>query len=139
MKTVLMTVILLAGISMFTGCHSAYPNGGCADGNCGLIGHLNMQKDKHLRLLTGRCNEKGCPADPNANSGFAPGYASGMPGNASGPLAEHLGQNFRGHQSHMGAYPGPAMGAPSPTVTYPYYTVRGPRDFLVDHPTSIGR
>jgi len=29
-------------------------------------------------------------------------------------------------------------GMPSGTVTYPYYTVRGPRDFLVSDPPSIG-
>ena len=32
------------------------------------------------------------------------------------------------------AAPGPATGA----VTYPYYTVRGPRDFLAKNPSSIG-
>jgi len=32
------------------------------------------------------------------------------------------------------ANPGPPTGA----VAYPYYTVRGPRDFLVDNPPSIG-
>lgn len=31
-------------------------------------------------------------------------------------------------------YPGPAAGA----VTYPYYTLRGPRDFLDRNPMSIG-
>jgi hypothetical protein len=30
-------------------------------------------------------------------------------------------------------------GVPGPTVAYPYYTTRGPRDFLVDNPPSIGR
>ena len=30
--------------------------------------------------------------------------------------------------------PGPSTG----TVTYPYYTTRGPRDFLADNPPSIG-
>jgi hypothetical protein len=33
-----------------------------------------------------------------------------------------------------GAVPGPEMGA----VTYPYYTLRGPRDFLLANPPSIG-
>jgi hypothetical protein len=32
------------------------------------------------------------------------------------------------------AAPGPPVGA----VTYPYYTVRGPRDFLAKNPPSIG-
>jgi len=30
-------------------------------------------------------------------------------------------------------------GVPGPTVAYPYYTTRGPRDFLLDNPPSIGR
>jgi hypothetical protein len=29
-------------------------------------------------------------------------------------------------------------GPPSGTVTYPYYTTRGPRDFLAKNPQSIG-
>ncbi|MFV2066928.1 MAG: hypothetical protein ACC645_08095 [Pirellulales bacterium] len=37
------------------------------------------------------------------------------------------------------AQPAPQMGGPPiGAVTYPYYTVRGPRDFLQDQPTSIG-
>jgi len=30
-------------------------------------------------------------------------------------------------------------GVTGPTVAYPYYTTRGPRDFLLDNPPSIGR
>lgn len=30
-------------------------------------------------------------------------------------------------------------GPASAAVAYPYYTVRGPRDFLMDNPPSIGR
>jgi hypothetical protein len=30
-------------------------------------------------------------------------------------------------------------GVPGPTVAYPYYTTRGPRDFLLNNPPSIGR
>jgi len=29
-------------------------------------------------------------------------------------------------------------GPPTGQVTYPYYTIRGPRDFLMDNPPSIG-
>jgi hypothetical protein len=31
----------------------------------------------------------------------------------------------------------PAGGAPG-SVTYPYYTLRGPRDYFTDNPPSIG-
>ncbi len=44
-----------------------------------------------------------------------------------------LGHHGR-HQQSQGLA-GPATG----TVTYPYYTVRGPRDFFLDNPPSIGR
>jgi hypothetical protein len=30
-------------------------------------------------------------------------------------------------------------GPPTAQVAYPYYTHRGPRDFLVDNPPTIGR
>ncbi len=30
-------------------------------------------------------------------------------------------------------------GVPGPTTAYPYYTTRGPRDFLTNNPPSIGR
>jgi hypothetical protein len=40
-----------------------------------------------------------------------------------------------------GTYPEAAnfqSGPPVGQVAYPYYTVRGPRDFLLDKPQSIG-
>ncbi|MEM7361869.1 MAG: hypothetical protein AAF335_02550, partial [Bacteroidota bacterium] len=46
----------------------------------------------------------------------------------------------------MGHHAGDALnnrpftpGPPTATVGYPYYTHRGPRDFLLDNPPSIGR
>lgn len=41
------------------------------------------------------------------------------------------------HHLHR-EYVGP-QGPPTAQVAYPYYTVRGPRDFLMDNPPSIGR
>lgn len=40
------------------------------------------------------------------------------------------------HKHHRQAEP-PA-GPPTPTYYYPYYTLRGPRDFLQNNPPSIG-
>jgi hypothetical protein len=34
--------------------------------------------------------------------------------------------------------PGVMSGPPTAQVVYPYYTVRGPRDFLLDDPPSLG-
>jgi hypothetical protein len=39
-----------------------------------------------------------------------------------------------GHYSDNGM-PGPSAAQ----VAYPYYTLRGPRDFFLDNPPSIGR
>lgn len=50
------------------------------------------------------------------------GYGSGL-----------CGQNCGG-PSYQPVAPGPPSGA----VTYPYYTNRGPRDFLAEDPPSIG-
>ncbi len=38
------------------------------------------------------------------------------------------------HPSMLASPPGPPVGA----TAYPYYTLRGPRDFLLDNPPSIG-
>ncbi|MCR9291365.1 MAG: hypothetical protein NXI32_01520 [bacterium] len=56
------------------------------------------------------------------------------------------GTDYGGLLSHAGAYchaqpsghTGPA-GPATAQVAYPYYTVRGPRDFFLDNPPSIGR
>jgi hypothetical protein len=42
------------------------------------------------------------------------------------------------HHHFSRSYVGP-QGPPTPQVAYPYYTTRGPRDFLLDNPPSIGR
>ena len=47
----------------------------------------------------------------------------------------------RGLNPHSGGYPEMPTYNPGPPVgqvAYPYYTVRGPRDFLRDNPPSIG-
>lgn len=54
------------------------------------------------------------------------------------PMRAPIGIGMRpwGLGMHQGAMvdPGPPTGA----ITYPYYTVRGPRDFLQKYPTPIG-
>ena len=42
------------------------------------------------------------------------------------------------HEQGTSLDQGPS-GPPSASVAYPYYTVRGPRDFLMNNPPSIGR
>lgn len=57
------------------------------------------------------------------------------------------GSDYQRFLSHSGTYcnaqpAGHAGGPGGPAtaqVAYPYYTTRGPRDFLVDNPPTIGR
>ena len=64
-----------------------------------------------------------------ALSGCARNRACQVPSNPCPP-----GFGARGGGGSEAFNPGPPTGA----VTYPYYTVRGPRDFFVDDPPSIG-
>ncbi len=54
-----------------------------------------------------------------------------------GRIADGLvsGRYARGMTPEPVEDPGPAAAA----VAYPYYTLRGPRDFLINNPPSIGR
>lgn len=70
-------------------------------------------------------------------------YGGGMAGGGmgGGMVGGGLGGGMAGAMGHHGAAPGqygPA-GPPTAGVAYPYYTTRGPRDFLQDNPPSIGR
>lgn len=56
------------------------------------------------------------------HGGMHGGMAGGMGGGIHGGMQQPIN-------------PGPPTG----TVAYPYYTHRGPRDFLLDNPPSIGR
>jgi hypothetical protein len=60
-----------------------------------------------------------------------------------GPCDGRIGRTYSGiegsYAGHHHGYPeavqqGPPVGA----VTYPYYTIRGPRDFLLNNPPTIG-
>ena len=65
------------------------------------------------------------------------GKACGDPSNceSTGPFGLGRDPNCRaGQMRRCDAAPGPPTG----TITYPYYTVRAPRDFLATDPPSIG-
>jgi hypothetical protein len=66
------------------------------------------------------------------------GYGYHHPGGGYGPYGgAHMTPGYPHHHFHR-EYVGP-QGPPSAHVAYPYYTIRGPRDFLLDNPPSIGR
>ncbi|MDX1948682.1 MAG: hypothetical protein SFU86_25060 [Pirellulaceae bacterium] len=131
-----------------TGCHGI----NLAKGNCNHCGGVN--------LAAGNCAHGGhCAACNHAGKrrlGHGQAYAEaeiagydyyaahgghggGHGGGYQGP--PHLGT--RGtpgfhHHPHSRSYVGPP-GPSTAQVAYPYYTNRGPRDFLIDNPPSIGR
>ncbi len=50
------------------------------------------------------------------------------------------GTDYQRHLSHDAyRHQGQSSGIQAPTVAYPYYTTRGPRDFLINNPPTIGR
>ncbi len=72
----------------------------------------------------------------------------GHGGLGHGGVGGHLGGHLGGHGLHSGGHPyggavphtaqPPNMGGTAPSYAYPYYTTRGPRDFLQKSPPSIG-
>jgi hypothetical protein len=48
-------------------------------------------------------------------------------------------QRFIDHSRYPQHGQGTAGAGQAATVAYPYYTTRGPRDFLADNPPTIGR
>ena len=84
--------------------------GGCGLGSCGMGG-------------------RGC------------GQGCGLGGRLAGQAAARTAQHdpYGGQIPHTNPALGPqGGGGPAPTYRYPYYTTRGPRDFLNGNPPSIG-
>jgi hypothetical protein len=93
------------------GCHQGYPVGQrpqCCNNGCNT-GACN----------SGGCNKPGCAAC--ANNGV---YGQGPGSQLVGGAGKHA--------------PVPNDGPSTGAVAYPYYTTRGPRDFLSANPGSIG-
>ena len=96
---------------------------------CGcFIGCANKANQGCRAGCNGGCNVCGMQG--------AGGY--GMTANGEAFAPQHVGRRVGGpHPQNPRAYVGPA-GPPTAAVTYPYYTTRGPRDFLLDQPQTIG-
>ncbi|KAA1258567.1 hypothetical protein LF1_10870 [Rubripirellula obstinata] len=102
----------IGGIAGFK-CKNANCNGGygsCQGGNCG------------------GCGGPGCIAGPFGWQQGGLGYSQHL---NPGPLGHNAGAQL----NNRAFTPGPPTGQ----TAYPYYTTRGPRDFLMANPPSIGR
>ncbi|HEY2881301.1 MAG TPA: hypothetical protein VGJ15_02680 [Pirellulales bacterium] len=111
------------------GCGSCGGNGGaCGPGGC------------PSGYCPGNSGPGGCGAGGCANGGCAAGACAADGGPArwgrniqSCPVPDCY-TDQRAVDAQLGGPPGP----PSGQITYPYYTVRGPRDFFANHPPTIG-
>lgn len=119
-------------------CNTCGPNAGGG----GLLGKMGAGHAHH-----GDCNvATGCRACKlgwqHGGLDYSEGLATHHPGHMfpGGQSAAYGGgrPGAIGHHAPPAGQYGPA-GPPTAGVAYPYYTTRGPRDFLLDNPPSIGR
>jgi hypothetical protein len=113
MTRALFSILAVAAMAALTGCahHASY----CHSDPCGAAGVLSDNSDACEDCTTmGRC---GLFAGRQMCDGCG-----------------RVGCGGRCRGDGCGAAPGPPIGA----ITYPYYTVRGPRDFLARNPRPIG-
>ncbi len=104
-------LLLFAGglLAGLTGC--VFPHGRAGTG---LMHGSCQNAPENCAACDGQCDDDCNCNDPNCRCHHC--------------LARH-------HANRAGAQD---AGPPAPTVVYPYYTVRGPRDFLARNPGSIG-
>jgi len=110
--------------------------GGCTDGSCGLGGGGGVRGRLAGRMGGGACGPGGCGV-----GGGGAGGCSACGGAGCGLCQRVAGRVASGFCPHSNGYPADYNYNPSPPtgqVAYPYYTVRGPRDFLRNNPPSIG-
>jgi len=130
--------------TMMSGCGNC---GGCQSGNCG--GDCQMAgcpsgNCSNETCSTGNCGPSGCGLIGKGRgrlAGCRTGCQAGPLGWQQGGLnySSHLNPGFLGHHAGQAVAGQPFQaGAPAAQVAYPYYTHRGPRDFLLDNPPSIG-
>lgn len=131
--------------------------GQCSSGQCGSAGCTSCQSSPRGLLVKARGKLAGCYTGSNhacngaCNGACQSGHANcpgGRVGCTAGPIgwqqgglnySSHLNPGFLGHNAGSAAAAGQfTPGPPSPQVAYPYYTHRGPRDFLMANPPPIG-
>jgi len=99
----------------------------------------------HTACRPGRpsCDDTSCgPCDTDCDCAISGGCDECCGGCKAGcGGSSRGGRDGRGLCPHRGGYPESYNCSASPPggqVAYPYYTVRGPRDFFLDNPHSLG-
>jgi hypothetical protein len=121
MKRATFSVMTLMILAVVTGCasHRHLP-ASCVGGDC----------------TTAVAPESGCGTNASAACN-APCDDGAVPAKKHCPLLSRLCSKKNAKEPREQAAPAEA-GPPTGAATYPYYTVRGPRDFLAKNPGSIG-
>ena len=151
MKRALLSVLMLSVLGLCGGCHI-----------CKGFKHLHHKiQSRHGHVCPDGCGHEGC-----GHAGGGPGCSDGACGCPTGHCDEgpegHSDPYELFHSGHQGPpercgvfswlgtgggdggggpIPAQAQPAPGPSaagVSYPYYTNRGPRDFLAKDPRGIG-
>lgn len=109
---------------------------GCDDSGCGLFkgGLLGKKRNKKSRCNGQQCNNGNCYGN-GCNGGCGDNCRCGPCARIAGCIASG------GCNPHSGGYPEWYNFNPGPQggqVAYPYYTTRGPRDFLMCNPQPLG-
>lgn len=138
-----------AGGGLMAACVNAC-RGGCDDGCCDDVCCAEPCSDPCCGC-DDTCCDSGCCADPCCGDtcggsgccdmGCCDTGCSSCGGRGCGMGQRMVGRIASGCCPHAGGYPEAYNFNPSPPsgqVAYPYYTVRGPRDFLRNNPPSIG-
>ena len=122
------------------GCKLGGRLGGCGLGNCKLGSKLRgaaggcglgaAAGGLGVAGAVGGCGLKGCGLGGKRCGGCLARLAGGR-------LGAHHPHPYGGAIPHTAQAPGNGTGI-APSYAYPYYTTRGPRDFLMKNPPSIG-
>ena len=118
MKKIPIAIVLGSLLALATGCHPIFdrsPQGPMEAAPMELPPAAAQQQQQRQQAEMPPCPVHGYNCPGNCQYRLAFGHGRAVP----------AGQPFN---------PGP----PSAQVTYPYYTLRGPRDFLQRTPTPIG-
>jgi hypothetical protein len=84
------------------------------------------------------CGNAACRGECGGRTGCRAGHLGWQQGGLD--YSSHLNPGLLGHTAPAALNNRPfTPGPPSAQVGYPYYSHRGPRDFLLDNPPSIGR
>ncbi|GAB5405763.1 MAG: hypothetical protein Aurels2KO_39940 [Aureliella sp.] len=89
-----------------------------------------------LMLAVVACSSTGCKLLEKRNCNSCNGNIGCRPCKIGWQRGGTDYQRFLGHN---GSQHGQAGGGQVAQVAYPYYTTRGPRDFFIDNPPTIGR